>query len=163
MKHLTIVLALLMLFAAAPVIAAPHDHSGHNHGESKTSSHQGHGGHGADGNVLELGEMTVKGVEAHAELKDVKAAMVKAGMKQTHHFMVMFHDAKSGKAIDSGRVAVKITAPDGTVTGPVELIGMEGHFGADVTLERAGQYQFQVGSKLADGTSRQFEFKTVVK
>jgi hypothetical protein len=163
MKHLTTVLTMLMLFVAVPVIAAPHDHSGHNHGAAKPAAHQGHEGHDADGNLLELGSATAKGVEAHADLKDVRAAMAKVGMKHTHHLMVMFHDEKTGKSLESGKVAVKITAPDGTVSGPFELIGMDGHFGADVTLGKPGEYQFQVGSKLADGTSRQFEFKTLVK
>ena len=166
MKKLTLILTILLALTVAPALAMNHnhdDHSGHNHGESKASSHQGHGGHGADGNLLELGDATVKGVEAHAEMKDVKAAMAKMGMKTTHHFMIMFHDAKSGKAIESGKVAVKITGPDGTVTGPMELMGMQGHFGVDVILDKPGTYAFQVGSKLADGENRQFEFKTAIK
>jgi len=96
-------------------------------------------------------------------MKDVRASMTKMGMKTTHHFMVMFNDEKSGKPVESGKVAVKITGPDGTVTGPMELMGMQGHFGADVILDKKGEYKFQIGSKLADGTSRQFEFKTILK
>jgi len=34
------------------------------------------------------------------------------------------------------------------VTEPLELMGMQGHFGADVTLDKPGDYRFQVGSKL---------------
>jgi hypothetical protein len=117
----------------------------------------------AAGSALGLGAKVEKGVKATADMKDVRAAMAKMGMKTTHHFMVSFADEKSGKAIDSGKVAVKIVDPSGTVTGPMELMGMQGHFGADVILDKMGEYKFQVGSKLADGETRQFEFKTMIK
>jgi len=163
MKTLTLVVTLLLALLTAPVMAAQHDHSGHNHGGAKASSHQGHEGHGTAGSMIELGTIAVKGVKALAEMKDVRAAMAKTGMKTTHHFMVMFTDEKIGKEIESGKVAVKITSPDGQVTGPMELMGMQGHFGADVILDKPGEYRFQIGSKLADGEARQFEFATVVK
>jgi len=85
------------------------------------------------------------------------------GDETTHHFMVSFTEEKSAKAIDNGTVAVKITGPDGTVTGPMELMGMQGHFGADVILDKKGEYTFQVGSKLTDGQTRQYEFKASIK
>lgn len=163
MKQFTIAITILLTFVAVPVLAMHHDKGGHDHGHAKPAAHKEHEGHGADGNLIELGDATAKGVEAHAEMKDVRAAMAKMGMKSTHHFMVMFHDAKSGKAIESGKVAVKIIGPDGTVSGPTELMGMQGHFGADVTLDKPGEYRFEVGSRLADGETRQFEFKTVTK
>ncbi len=91
--------------------------------------------------MLDLGAESEKGVKAMAHMKDVRAAMAKMGMKTTHHFMVMFSDEKSGKSLESGTVAVKITAPDGTVTGPMALMGMQGHFGADVILDKPGEYK----------------------
>jgi len=117
----------------------------------------------AAGGLLDLGGKSEKGIKAAASMKDVRAAMAKMGMKTTHHFMVAFTDEKSGKAIDSGTVAVKITDPAGTVTGPMALMGMSGHFGADVILDKQGEYKFQVGSKLVDGETRQYEFKTTIK
>jgi hypothetical protein len=42
-------------------------------------------------------------------------------------------------------------------------MGMGNHFGADVALSEKGEYQFQVGSKLADGKTRQFHFSYTVK
>ena len=45
----------------------------------------------------------------------------------------------------------------------MELMGMSGHFGADVILDKSGEYTFQVGSKLADGQTRQYEFKALLK
>jgi hypothetical protein len=44
----------------------------------------------------------------------------------------------------------------------LSMHGMEGHFGVDLTLA-AGTYKFAVGTKLADGKKRQFEFTAVVK
>ena len=169
MKRLIIVLSVALILITVPVLALAHcgacDHE--SQGEQKVAmkheSHEGHGGMAAAGQMLDLGAVSVKGVAGMAHLKDVRAAMSKMGMKTTHHFMVMFNDAVSGKAIDSGKIAVKITAPDGTVTGPLELMGMQGHFGADVTLAKPGDYRFEVGSKLADGETRQFEFKTTLK
>ena len=185
MKHLTVILTITLALALviAPSLALAHcgscdmkpasgqkvaaqhaghdDHKGHDH--SGHDDHKDHSGMAAMGDMLDLGAKSEKGVKAMAHMKDVRASMTKMGMKTTHHFMVMFNDAKSGKAVESGKVAVKITGPDGTVTGPVELMGMQGHFGADVILDKKGEYKFQIGSKLADGTSRQFEFKTILK
>lgn len=134
------------------------DHSKMDHGSMEM-----HDGMNAAGGMLMLGEKTTDGVKAMAHMKDVRVSMAKMGMKTTHHFMLMFSDEKSGKAIDSGTVAVKITAPDGTTTGPTELMGMQGHFGADVVLDKPGKYLFKVGSRLADGTTRQYEFETTLK
>jgi len=94
-----------------------------------------------------------------AHLKDVKAAMAKMGMPTTHHIMVMFVDVASGKPVESGVAAVKIEGPDGKQSEAIKLMGMQGHFGADVELPTAGEYEFKVGTKLADGKKRQYEFK----
>jgi hypothetical protein len=174
MKQLTIALALLLALVTVPSLVLAHCGSAEHGGVMQVAAnHQGHEGHdhsghdhggmAAAGSIVDLGDTTVNGVEAMAHMKDVRASMAKMGMKTTHHFMVMFEDEKSGDEIESGTVAVKITAPDGTVTGPVELMGMSGHFGADVTLDKPGAYTFQVGSKLPDGVVRQFEFKTTLK
>lgn len=166
MKRFTIILAAALALFIVPSLALAHCGSCEHEpkgGQKMAAKHEGHGGMAAAGSMLDLGEKTEKGVEAMAHVKDVKAAMAKMGMKTTHHFMVMFSDEKTGAAIDKGTVAVKITSPDGTVTGPTELMGMQGHFGADVVLDKPGEYTFQVGSKLADGTARQYEFKTTIK
>ena len=42
-------------------------------------------------------------------------------------------------------------------------MGMGNHFGADIVLPAKGEYQFQVGSKLADGSKRQFTFHYTLK
>jgi hypothetical protein len=163
MNYLTIVLTLCLTLGSTAALAMHHDKGGHNHSQHQAANHQGHAAMAADGAMLDLGSAAVKGVAALAHLKDVRAAMAKAGQKTTHHFMVMFNDEKSGKSLETGKVAVKITAPDGAVTGPLELVGMQGHFGADLTLAQPGNYRFEVGSRLADGETRQFEFTTTLK
>ena len=73
-------------------------------------------------------------------------------------------DAKTGNAIDQGTVAVKITDPTtGQAGAAIALMGMGGHFGADVALMAKGEYQFTVGTKLADGGKRQYSFRYTVK
>jgi len=160
---------MLLALMVIPTLALAHcgscDHDTKG-GEKVAANHQGHEGHGgmaASGSMLDLGTVSVNGVAAMAHMKDVGAAMSKMGMKTTHHFMVMFNDEKTGKPIESGKVAVKITTPDGTAGEPLELMGMQGHFGADVTLDKPGKYSFQVGTKLADGEARQFTFTTTLK
>ena len=172
MQKLILILSILATLIAVPVLASAHcgncameDKAGSTQKQAAMhqEGHEGHSGMAASGNMLDLGTVTVKGVAAMAHMKDVRTAMAKMGMKTTHHFMIMFNDEKSGKSIEAGTVAVKITGPDGTVSEPLELMGMQGHFGADVTLDKPGEYRFQVGSKLADGTARQYEFTTVIK
>ena len=110
-----------------------------------------------------LGEQTVDGVKCKAMIKDVGAAMAKMGMQENHHFMVMFSNAATGAPIEQGTAAVKITdTKTGKVGEPIALMGMGNHFGADVALTNKGEYQFQVGTKLADGKTRQFRFSYTV-
>ena len=173
MKHLTIILTISLALVTVPALAlagcgncsVDHKSTGDKQAVAATKGHEGHdhAGMAAAGGVLDLGAKAEKGVKATANMKDVGAAMAKMGMKTTHHFMISFADEKSGKALDGGTVAVKIVDPAGTVTGPMALIGMQGHFGADVILDKKGEYTFQVGSKLADGQVRQYEFKTLIK
>ena len=154
-KQLILSLATLCLLTV-PVFAM--QHGGHDmNNESMDHGSMNHDGMSASGDMAMLGTQSVEGVEAMAHLKDVKAAMAKMNMPSTHHFMIMAKD-QHGKNIDQGTVAVKIKGPDGTVSAPIKLMGMGGHFGADVQLEKTGMYTFMVGSKLPDGVKRNFEF-----
>ena len=114
------------------------------------------------GNEVMLGHQEISGVRAMAHLKDVRQAMSEAGMTTTHHFMVMLHDQSTDTNLDQGSVAVKVTLPSGEQLPAKKLMGMQGHFGADVTLATPGEYTFTVGSVLADGQKRVFTFKTVL-
>jgi len=170
MKHLRSILMILAVLVALPLAALAMQHeaggSGMDHGKmdmdkGKMDMDKGemeHGGMMMEGNMAMLGDAVEDGVKAMAHLKDVKDAMAKMGMKTTHHLMVMFADADSGKPIDAGMAAVKITGPDGKESEAIKLMGMQGHFGADVALAGPGAYHFSIGTKLPDGKKRQFEF-----
>lgn len=144
----------LVVLLALPGIsfAMKHDMAGMDHGSmsKKGDMHKG---------MITVGEQTVDGVKAVVYLNDVKATMAKMGMKETHHLMIHFYNAKSGKTIEEGVVAVKIKGPDGKEGEAIKMIGMDAHFGADIVLEQKGAYLFTTGTQLADGVKRQFELK----
>jgi hypothetical protein len=166
-KMATMLTLLALMTAPLPVLAAMHEHGG-SHGGSSNMGSMDHGKMGSmdhskmAAGMAMLGDQTVDGVKAMAHMNDVKAAMAKMGMKETHHFMVAFV-GKDGKQITEGTVAVKIENPAGTVGEPIALPGMQEHFGADIILADKGTYKFKVGTKLPDGVVRQYEFKYEVK
>lgn len=157
MKKSLFICCLVALTLPGAVFAASHEHdmAGMDHGSmaKKGDMHKG---------MLTVGEQTVDGVKAIVYLKDVKEVMAKMGMKETHHLMIHFY-AKNGKTIEEGTVAAKIKGPDGMEGSAIKLMGMEGHFGADVVIEQKGAYVFTIGTQLADGVKRQFELKYEVK
>ncbi|MDD3813526.1 MAG: hypothetical protein PHZ02_02680 [Desulfocapsaceae bacterium] len=121
------------------------------------------GGMEMGGDEIMLPEVTVDGVKAMAHLLDTSKAMAAAGMNTTHHLMISFTDAATGKAMDSGVVAVKVVDPAGKKTEAVKMMAMEGSFGADVALSEKGKYVFEVGTKLGNGEKRQFLFDYTIK
>ncbi len=118
--------------------------------------------HGQKGMIM-LGEEVQDGVKAMFHLMTSDPEVMPAGHKATHHLMVMLNDAKTGKVIDGGTVAVKITSPDEKESKPLRLMGMQGHFGTDVTLDQPGIWHFRVATKLADGKVRQYHSHYVVQ
>ncbi len=158
-----------------------HDmHKGHDmHGEKMNHSdghkmdhgkmdHKGMGHDGMEmhGDMVMLGSEVKKGVKARVHIKDVSEAMAKMNMEQTHHLMVSFvkdNNGAEGMAIEKGTVAVKVESPSGAKSDPIEMIGMEGHFGADLALKEKGMYHFKIGTKLEDGVKRQYHFHTELK
>jgi hypothetical protein len=175
MNKRTIVMLATLFVASLPLTAVAmekmdHDHNSHagmeqkgemDHKSMDHMSHDKmeHGGMAMAGGMIMLGEQEVDGVEAMVHLKDVKEAMSKMGMPTTHHFMVMFADTSTGESVEQGAAAVKIVDPAGMEGEAVALMGMQGHFGADIALSAPGEYVFKLGTKLADGKKRQYEFK----
>ena len=166
MKKQWIYLLVGILLGTAPFTSAAMDeHKGHGlKTETEKEAHAGHAqkshsGMEMDGETLMLGEQVVEEVEAMAHLKDVKAVMAKVGMDHTHHLMVEFYRVFDGEPMEQGLAAVKIIDPAGKESGALTLVGMDGHFGADLTLAEKEEYLFKIGTKLADGKKRQYEFK----
>lgn len=160
MKHAKISWAVALisgsLFLATASLAmdhnAGHDMAGMDHGNMQ----QMQGMNGMQGMKTLPADQEVDGVKAMFHLMSIDPKLLPAGHKATNHLMVMFNDAKTGKPIDIGTVAVKITDPDQKEAKPVKMMGMQGHFGVDVNLDRPGVWHFRIAAKLADGKVRQF-------
>ena len=166
MKRLTtmILSAFLVLALSHGAQAATQEHGGHgSEGMSQEGQEMQHGGMMMGGNMIMLEEKTVDGVRGMVHLNDVGEAMAKMGMKENFHFMVMFTDISTGGPVAEGSVALKVTDPSGKEGEPMALMLMDGMFGADLALIEKGAYRFTVGTKLADGKKRQFEFAYVSK
>lgn len=115
------------------------------------------------GGMIIFDEDVHEGVKAMCHLMPIDAKMMAAGSKVTHHLMVTLSDAKTGKPVESGTVAVKIDSPDGKEAAPVRLMGMQGHFGADVVLDQPGIWHFRIAAKLADGKVHKYHGHHVLK
>lgn len=163
--NLVVVLAALLVMVPAFALASNCHEEGEGHDKS-AMSHDEHAGHKMDhgdhdsmamkGGMIMLGEQEKDGVKADLHMKDVSEKMAEMGMEITHHFMIALTDAKTGKNLEKGVVAVKITDPSGNEGKATKLIGMQGHFGVDVTLKEKGEYHFHVATKMEDGKTRKF-------
>lgn len=119
------------------------------------------------GDMTKIGEQVVDGVKAMAHImvygESARASMAKMGMDTTHHLMMLFVDEQSGQAIVEGAAALKVQTRDGKTGKAIKLMTMKmkmgAGFGSDFSLPGTGDFRFLVGSKLADGKKRQFEFR----
>ena len=156
MKKLAVIIAAATFALSAPltVLAAEHGHG---------SMKMDHGKHGdvAHEEVVEGVKATFKVMSMKEHMKAMKMEMPK-GMKETHHIAVEFKDAKSGKALTEGEVRVKVQSPDKSAQEK-EMMGMQGHFGADFDLSKKGKYGVMAKFKLADGKVRSAKFWYEVK
>jgi len=109
---------------------------------------------------------TVNGVKATFRLIDLKERLkgveIPAGMKDTHHLMIMFSDAKTGTMLSEGEVKVKIAGPDKSEQVKT-LMAMSGGFGSDVNLSVKGRYGIMTKFLLKDGKVRSCKFWYEVK
>jgi hypothetical protein len=162
MQHRLLVFSVLALLVL-PLQSLAQTHSGHNPAPPAEATASGHGAM-MQGGAIMLEEVTDAGVKAMVHLMDTSAMMAKMGKKENYHFMIMFTDLATGKAVSQGSVALKITAPGVDKAGEAQaLMAMDGQFGADISLPEKGAYIFEVGTKLADGAKRQFKFQYTVQ
>lgn len=151
MKKLIVVTAAILALSSPLAIFAA-DHSGHGTEHKATAAH----------------EEVVDGVKATFTIQTMADAMKAMGMempkgvKETHHISVAFKDARSGKALTDGTVAVKVQHPDKTAETK-DLAGMHGHFGADFAFAKSGKYGVMCKFVLKDGKTRQAKFWYQVK
>ena len=150
------VLAIAAILALSAPLAFAADHEGHDM----------HGGHPAMGGAAH--EEVIDGVKATFNFQTMADAMKAMGMempkgvKETHHISVSFKDVKSGKALTEGEVKIKVQNPDKSDQSK-DLMGMHGHFGADVVMTAKGKYGVMCKFKLQDGKVRNAKFWYTVK
>lgn len=151
MKKLIAVTAAI-LAVSSPFAVLAMEHRGHSMEHKMAAAHE---------EVVD-GVKAVFNVQTMADaMKDMDMEMPK-GMKETHHISVSFKDLKNGKAMTEGAVTIKVQNPDkGTQTK--ELMGMQGHFGADFELAKKGKYGVMCKFQLKDGKTRQAKFWYTVK
>ena len=160
MKKTTVVIAALFALSAPIASFAAVDHSGHGSG-SHDMGHAGHQGDVAHGEVVDGVKATFKVMSMKEHMKAMNTEMPK-DMKETHHIAVEFKDAKSGKALVEGEVKVKVQNPDKS-DQTKDLMGMQGHFGADFDLSKKGKYGVMSKFLLKDGKTRSAKFWYTVK
>ncbi len=163
MRHMAILGSLLVFLAVSMpanagekghgsmpgMFAAQHmkDH-GSMHGEKDKTPAKDHG-------MMSMGHRVYEGKVgpwgAEIRLVDMKAQMakskvsekMKAKMKHTHHLMVALTDPGTKKQVTEGKGSVTVTGPD-KVKSRYDFMGMHGHFGSDITLDKPGKYAFDV-------------------
>jgi hypothetical protein len=153
----------ILLAAAAFALAVPMGTLDVAHASMKMD-HGGHGGHQGDvahEEVVDGVKATFKIMSMKEHLKAMKMEMPK-DMKETHHIAVEFKDAKTGKALTEGEVKIKVQNPDKSDQSK-DLMGMQGHFGADFDLSKKGKYGVMSKFQLKDGKVRSSKFWYTVK
>lgn len=64
-----------------------------------------------------------------------------AKMKHTHHIAFSLEDPGTKAHVTEGKGTVTVTGPD-KKQAKYDMMVMEGHFGADITLDQHGKYEF---------------------
>jgi hypothetical protein len=156
MKKITVLIAALFALAAPAASFAAMDH-----GSMKMDHDMMSMGNVAHEEVVQGVKATFKVLSMKEHMKAMKMEMPK-DLKETHHIMVEFKDAATGKALTEGEVKVKVQNPDKT-DQTKDLMGMEGHFGADFVMSQKGKYGVMCKFQLKDGKTRSAKFWYTVK
>jgi hypothetical protein len=164
MRKTAAIIAVTTLALSAPLasFAAEHGSMQMEHmGQMKSGSVTVYEG------VVDGVNVTFKLLDMREHMKAMKMEMPK-GMKDTHHLMVEFKDAKSGKALSEGEVKAKVIGPDKTeqvkdLMSMGAMSGMTAGFGADFNFSEKGKYAVMAKFKLADGKVRSVKFWYTVK
>jgi hypothetical protein len=154
MKKMTLLIAAVFALSA-PLAARAMDHS------SMKMDHGAHNSDVAHEEVVDGVKATFRVMSMEEHMKAMDMAMPKE-MKETHHIAVEFKDSKSGKALTEGDVKVKVQNPDKS-DQTKDLMGMQGHFGADFDFSKKGKYGVMCKFQLKDGKTRSAKFWYTVK
>jgi hypothetical protein len=155
MKKMTTLIAAVFALAVPMASLAAMDHG------SMKMDHGAQQGKVAHEEVVDGVKVTFI-IQSMAEaMKGMKMDMP-VDMKETHHIHVEFKDTKTGKALTEGEVKVKVQNPDKSEQAK-DLMGMQGHFGADFDLSMKGKYGVMCKFQLKDGKTHQAKFWYTVK
>jgi len=157
MKKLIVLTAAVLALSAAQASFAM---EGMDHGSMKME-HGDHKGGPAHEDVVDGVRATFRVMSMKEHMKAMKMEMP-AGVQETHHIAVEFKDAKTGKPLTDGQVTVKLQGPD-KADQTKDLMGMQGHFGADFNLSKPGKYGVMCKFQLKDGKVRTAKFWHTVK
>jgi len=157
MKRLAATAAFLSI-VALPVLARSADHGTMTQGQGmqgqgmQGQGMQGQGMQGTHG-MMTMGTRIYQGRigpwNGEVGMMDIRANMKAAGMTPpagmttTHHVSVALTDPQTKKRITEGKGTVTVIGPDKSMT-TTDLMGMQGHFGADVKLPAPGKYRIKV-------------------
>lgn len=156
MKITTVLIAAFFALAAPMASFAAMDHAGHGSMDMEHGVQMGDVAHQevVDGVKVTFRVMSMK--------EHMQAMNMPHKMNETHHIAVEFKDARTGKAMTEGEVKVKVQGPD-KKTQTRDLMGMQGHFGADFDLAKKGKYGVMCKFQLQDGKVRSAKFWYTVK
>lgn len=153
MKKMVALLAAVTLSYAVPAVSfAAMDHGSHDMHAKGGPAHE---------EVID-GVRATFTVQAMADAMKAMGMEMPKGVKETHHVAVAFKDVKTGKALTEGVVKIKILAPDKSEQTK-DLMGMQGHFGADVEMVKKGNYGVMCKYQLKDGKIHQAKFWYSIK
>lgn len=155
MKRISVFIAALFALAVPAASFAAMDHG------SMKMDHGAHQGDVAHEEVVDGVKATFKVMSMKEHMKAMNMELPKE-LKETHHIAVEFKDAKTGKALTEGEVKIKVQNPDKSDQSK-DLMGMQGHFGADFNLSKKGKYGVMCKFQLKDGKVRQSKFWYTVK
>lgn len=158
MKKLTACLLTLVFALTSPLVSSyAMDHDNMTMGMSKSAHEE----------VVDGVKATFKILSMKERMKEMGMEMPK-GMKETHHIMVEFKDARTGSPLTKGEVKIKVQGPDKAeqVKDLMAMSGMAGMgagFGADFDFSKKGKYGIMAKFKLNDGKVRSAKFWYEVK
>ena len=155
MKKMTVLIATILAIAAPIASFAAMDHG------SMKMDHGAHQGDVAHEEVVDGVKATFKIMSMKEHMKAMNMELPK-DLKETHHIAVEFKDTKTSKALTEGEVKAKVQNPDKSAQSK-NLMGMQGHFGADFDFSKKGKYGVMVKFQLKDGKVRSSKFWYIVK
>jgi hypothetical protein len=159
MKKTSLIIAAATLAISVPFTVGAMEHEEHGTAHAQQGDQMIQAGSVAHQEVVDGVKVTFSVIDMRAS---IKGAAVPKEMKETHHLMLMFADAKTGKHLNEGTVKIKIIAPDKTEQVK-SLEGMGGHFGADFAMAAKGKYGIMTKFQLKDGKVRSSKFWYEVK